>query len=63
MMWYKFTHWFFRWEMDSDGDVAFCVAGLVRFIKYKHSTLTKWGWWHAKSFQQADKWQGNARES
>ena len=58
---YRFTHWFFRWVMDTDGDLGLQVAGVVTFIKYKEHTCVYWGT-HERSgrahFHPALKWQG-----
>lgn len=40
---YQFKHWFFRWNVDDDGDIVLSVASILHFIKYKEHTLVKFG--------------------
>lgn len=36
---YRVGVWAFRWVSDNEGDIGFCLLGLITFIKYKEVTL------------------------
>jgi len=41
--WDWFTMWFFTWMLDEDGDIALVIARRLAFVKYKQSTLIRFG--------------------
>lgn len=43
-----FSMWFFTWMADQDGDIALVVCRCIAFVKYKESTLVKFGNFNAK---------------
>jgi hypothetical protein len=55
---YKIHHWMFRWLQDDDSDIAFCLFGVVAFVKYKEHTLIKW----LPKMREAGKYQGSGQE-
>ena len=40
---YLFKHWFFKWNVDEDGDIVFSIANILHFLKYKEHTLVYFG--------------------
>ena len=40
---YAFRHWLFAWNVDTEGDIIFSVAGMLHFTKYKEHTIVKFG--------------------
>jgi hypothetical protein len=51
---YKFRHWLFAWNVDSEGDIVFSVANVLHFVKYKEHTIVKWG--KQQGYSQAAKY-------
>ena len=43
-----FSMWFFTWMTDQDGDIALVVCRCIALIKYKESTLVKFGNFNAR---------------
>lgn len=52
---YQFSHWFFKWNQDEEGDIVFSVMNIVHFIKYKEHTNVLWG---RKNYSCAPKYVG-----
>lgn len=40
---YQFVHWLFQWKQDDDGDIAFVIANIITFVKYKEHTMIYFG--------------------
>jgi hypothetical protein len=58
MAWYRMTilhfwYWVFKWQLDADNDLVFSICNLIHFIKYKQSTLVKFG--RRPEFKEAPK--------
>lgn len=39
---YHFTHWFFSWRLDSEGDMGLLIANMLFLVKYKEHTIVSW---------------------
>lgn len=46
--WNWFSMWFFTWMTDEDGDIALVVCRCIALVKYKESTLIKFGNFNAR---------------
>jgi len=40
---YRFKHWIFQWKQDDENDIAFVIANIITFVKYKEHTIVKFG--------------------
>jgi len=50
---YQFSHWFFRWNQDEEGDLVFSVMNIIHFVKYKEHTIIHFG---RKKYDRAPKY-------
>jgi hypothetical protein len=46
----------FKFGVDEDGDVVFCVAGLVSFTEYRGAVLVSWGDETRHTWKTPDSW-------
>lgn len=57
---YRFSHWFFQWVLDHEGDIGLLVANTLLLVKYKEHTALYWNNpFKPSKYRPAPKYVGN----